>query len=105
MWSACVRSRFFICISGVRVVAPAKLHVLTCFIPSCDLRYDFPIKRCSIRLDLHVVLCVVNDIRLSSYILASSKICISDDVRVIKKKHDGYLCGAGTQLSLSGYPS
>jgi hypothetical protein len=76
---------FLICISGVRVFAPVKLHVLTCFIPCCDLRYNFPIKRCSIRLDLHMVLCVVNDTRISSHILVSSKIFISDDVRVVKK--------------------
>jgi hypothetical protein len=83
---------FFICISGVHGVAVVKLHVLTCFIPCCDLRFDFPIKRCSIRLDLCVVLCVVNEIRLSSHILASSSTKFqSDDVRVVIKKHDRYL--------------
>jgi hypothetical protein len=82
---------FLICISEVRVVTQVKVHVLTCFIPCCHLRYEFPIKRCSIRPDLRVVLCVVNDIRLSSHILVSSKIFILDDVRVVKKKHDGYL--------------
>ena len=81
-----------------------KLHVLTCFISCRDLHYDFPIKRCSIRLDLPVVLCVVNDIQLSSHILASRTSFISNDVRVVKMKHDGYLMWSRTQFSLSEYP-
>jgi hypothetical protein len=78
---------------------------IACFIPCCDLCYDFPIKRCLIRFDLRVVLCVVNEIRLSSHILASSTIFLSDDVQVAKKNHDRISCGAGTPLSLSGYLS
>ena len=95
---------FFICLSAVRVVAIVKLHVLTCFVPSCDVHYDFPIKRFPIRLDLCLILCFVNVIWMSSHILASSKIFISDVVRVIKSNTMGITCGAEL-LSISEYPS
>jgi hypothetical protein len=96
------RSRFFL---FVLVDSCCCSCQIACFIPCCDLCYDFPIKQCSIRFDLRVVLCVVNEIRLSSHILAPSRIFLSDDVRVAKKKHDRISCGAGTQLFLSGYLS
>ena len=96
------RSRFFL---FVLVDSCCCCCQIACFIPCCDLCYDFPIKRCSIRFDLRVVLCVVNEIRSSSHILAFSTIFLSDDVRVAKKKHDRISCGAGTQLSPSRYLS
>ena len=96
------RSRFFL---FVLVDSCCCCCQISCFIPCCDLRYDFPIKGCSIHLHLRVVLCVVNEIRLSSHILASSTIFLSDDVQVAKKKQDRISCGAVTQLYLSGYLS
>ena len=39
------RYLLLICLSAVRVVVIVKLHVLTCFVPSCNVHYDFPIKR------------------------------------------------------------
>jgi hypothetical protein len=48
-------------------------------------RTSIPIKRCSIRLDLLFVFCFVNVIWMSSHILASITIFLSDDVRVVKK--------------------
>ena len=80
-------SFFLICLSGFVLLLLSNW----CFIPCCDLHYDFPIKGCSNHLHLRVVLCVVNEIRLSSHILASSTIFLSDDVRVAKKKHAGYI--------------
>ena len=57
-----------------------------CFCCQIECLYVFwcSMKRCLIRLELCLLWCFVNDIWMSSYILASCRIFISDDVRVVK---------------------
>ena len=50
----------FTWLSGIRVVAIVKVHVLTCLVPCCNAHFDIPIKRYSIRPDFRWVLCFVN---------------------------------------------
>ena len=38
------------CLCGVRVVCGVKLHVFMCFVLCCDVRCDFCVTRCSVRL-------------------------------------------------------
>ena len=40
----------FNCLCGVRVVCGVKLHVFMCFVLCCDVRCDFCVTRCSVRL-------------------------------------------------------
>ena len=79
--------RFFIYLSGFRVVHVLKLHVFTFFVPVllCSLR--FPSKKlCSIRLVSQLFCrcsCFIYVICIYLRILVSNTISLSDDVRVV----------------------
>ena len=42
------------CLSGIRVVHVANLHVFTFLVPFGDVRYDLRVTTCSIRLDSYL---------------------------------------------------
>jgi hypothetical protein len=79
-----LESPLLICLNGIRVVHVVKLYVFTHLIPSCDVRYDFCIKRYLILLDSHFfcmgswfiyVICIYLSILLSNAISISWCVC------------------------------
>jgi len=78
---------FFTSLCGVRVLHDVKLHDFAFSVPCCDVRYDFHVKRCSIRLDSHMCFvggsCFIYVIFIYLRILVSNTISILDYVRVV----------------------